>query len=486
MPSDATTSVTWTDPHGSEPEQWKPDLLLPTLFLCAATLLLAAIDPIYVGLQPYLIPTVLAAIAGSLVAGMGALRHDVPLLIGGSAFLIGLLALCLGTQPVALGSALSAVWPLRLGLFGLVVIAWVVLLSPPLWLRRAITALIVPSLFGLIIVGGPSLSFQLFGWGTPPTQKFPPNWLAVASDGTLYATNIAGNYLWVFNPSGVPLGTLWPGAAPPVGTPGPGLVTLADPDPSNRAITNSLRLMEPLTTTLPADQVLSFTLCGVAVDALDRVYIADSLNHELLQFDARGFITARWTLPPTFAGSGGCLAADDNHVYVASRSRTVHFVDFQGKVVRDVSFDYDIESIADDGVGGLYVLGAGRLDKIDVQTGRVEALVLPPREGQQFAAYQTLVVKPDGEIVVADRSNAQLLRIAPGGGRIIELIGGRGTLPGQFLTPGGMAVDANGNLYVADWALGVIQRFRPSGDFDTAWTAPGEKLVPSLEEEEGE
>ena len=486
MRSDATASITWKDPHGSEPEQWRPDLLLPTLFLCAATLLLAAIDPIYVGLQPYLIPTLLVAVAGTLVAGMGALRHDLPLLVAGSVFLIGLLALCLGTQPVALGSALSVVWPLRLGLFGLVVVAWAVLLSPPLWLRRAINALVVPSVLGLIIVGGPSLAFQLFGWGTPPTQKFPPLWLATASDGTLYATNIAGNYLWVFSPSGVPLGTLWPGAAPTVGTPGPGLVTLADPDPSNRAITNSLRLMEPLTTTLPADQMLSFTLCGVAVDAFDRVYIADNLNQQLLQFDVKGIIKARWPLHHTFGGSAGCIAADDKHVYAASRSRSLYFLDFQGKVVRDLSFDYDIESIADDGAGALYVLGAGRLDKIDVQTGRKEALVLPPLEGEQFAAYQTLVVKADGEIVVADRSNAQLLRIAPGGGRIIEAIGERGTLPGQFLTPGGLAVDAKGNIYVADWALGVIQRFSPSGDFDTAWTAPGEKLVPSLEEEEGE
>ncbi|MEO6457408.1 MAG: NHL repeat-containing protein [Chloroflexia bacterium] len=486
MPSDATTSVTWKDPHGSEPEQWRLDLLFPTLFLCAATLLLAAIDPIHVGLQSYLIPTILAAVTGSLVADMGALRHDVPLLVAGSVFLIGLLALCLGTQPVALGSALSAVWPLRLGLLGLVVVAWAVLMSPPLWLRRAINALVVPGVLGLLIVGGPSLAFQLFGWGTPPTQKFPPLWLATASDGTLYATNIAGNYLWVFSPSGVPIGTLWPGAAPPVGTPGPGLVTLADPDPSSRAITSSLRLMEPLTSTLPADQMLSFTLCGVAVDAFDRVYTADSLNQQLLQFDVKGIITARWTLPRTFGGSAGCLAADDKHVYVASRSRNLYFLDFQGKVLKDLSFDYDIESIADDGAGALYVLGAGRLDKIDVQTGGVEALVLPPREGEQFAAYQTLVVKPGGEIVVTDRSNAQLLRIAPGGGRTIEAIGERGTLPGQFLTPGGLALDAKGNIYVADWALGVIQRFSPSGDFDTAWTAPGEKLVPSLEEEEGE
>src|SRR5687768_5269222 len=485
MSSDAPNYITWKDPHGSETDGWQPDIILPTLFLCAATLLLAAILPIHVGRQSYMVATVLAATAGSIITGMGAYRRDVPLLVAGSSFLAGLLALCLASQPVALGSPLSAAWPLRLGLLGLVVIAWVVLLSPPLWVRRAINAIAIPGLLALAIVGGPSLAFQWFGWGTPPTQKFPPLWLATASDGTLYATNIAGNYLWVFSPLGVPLGTIWPGAAPGVGTPGPGIVTMADPDPSSRAISNSLRLMEPITTTLTAEQTLSFPLCGVAVDTLDRLYVADNLNRELLQFDKNGIITARWPLPITFIGTAGCLAADDRHVYVASRSLTLHIYDFDGNRVRDIPFDFDIESIADDGKGGLYVLGSGKLEKVDVETGQTEKLVVLPPEGQQFASYQTLIVKPDGEIVVADRSNARLLRLAPGG-RIVGSIGERGTLPGQFLTPGGLALDPRGTLYVADWALGAVQRFSSSGEFEAAWTAPGEKLVRPLNEEEGE
>ena len=483
MPLNETSPVTWNDPYGSEPEPWGPDLFLPSLFLSAATLLLGAIDPIHVGLQSYLASTLLAAVAGSLVACLGALRRDLPLLVAGSVFLVGILALCLGTQPVALGSALSSVWPLRLGLMGLVVAAWAILMSPPLWVKRAMIASAVPAIVALVLVGGPTFAFQSFGWGLPPPTKFPPNWLAIDSKGNLYATNLGGNYLWVFSPSGLPIGTIWPGAAPAVGTPGPGIVTLADPDPSSRAITSSLRLMQPLTQTLPAGQAVSFTLCGVAVDALDRLYVADNLKQQLLQFDNEGHISARWPLPHTFGGSAGCLAADGRYIYVASRSRTIHFVDFQGKIVREVTVDFDIQSIADDGSGALYVLGGGRLDRIDVETGQVEKLMLPPPEGQLFAAYQTLIVRPDGEIVVVDRANAQLLRIAPGGGRIIGAIGARGTLPGRFLAPSGLAVDGDGNLYVADWALGAVQRFTPSGQFDTAWSAPGEKLVPSIADE---
>lgn len=483
MPPIETPSITWRDPYGSEHEQWRPDLLLPSLFLSAATLLLAAIDPIHVGLQSYPVPTLLVAAAGSALACLGALKRDVPLLVAGSIFLVGILALCLGTQPVALGAALASVWPLRLGLMGLVVAAWVFLLSPPLWLRRAVTALAIPSTIALLLIGGPAFAFQAFGWGLPPPSRFPANWLAIDRKGNLYATNLGGNYLWVFSPSGVPIGTIWPGVAPGVSTPGPGILTLADPDPSSRAITSSLRLMHPLTTTLPADQLLSFTLCGVAVDGSDRLYVADNLKRQLLQFDGKGYVTALWPLPDTFGGASGCLAADDRHVYVAARSRVIYFVDFQGKIAKEATVDFDILSIADDGIGKLYVLGGGRLDRVDIETGEIESLVLPAPEGQLFAAYQTLAIRPDGEIVVADRANAQLLRIAPGGGRIIGSIGARGTLPGRFLAPSGLALDSKGNLYVADWALGAVQRFAPSGDFDTAWSAPGEKLIPSSTEE---
>ena len=51
--------------------------------------------------------------------------------------------------------------------------------------------------------------------------------------------------------------------------------------------------------------------------------------------------------------------------------------------------------------------------------------------------------------------------------------GGRGTADGQFELPTDVAVDALGNIYVADDGNNRIQRFDPSGAFSAKWGSAG-------------
>jgi len=53
----------------------------------------------------------------------------------------------------------------------------------------------------------------------------------------------------------------------------------------------------------------------------------------------------------------------------------------------------------------------------------------------------------------------------------VEVIGSRGTAPGQFIKPRSVAVDALDNLYVADMT-GRVQKFSPKGDYLAAWLMP--------------
>src|SRR4030043_422691 len=48
--------------------------------------------------------------------------------------------------------------------------------------------------------------------------------------------------------------------------------------------------------------------------------------------------------------------------------------------------------------------------------------------------------------------------------RVKEQIGGPGKALGQFYSPGGLAVDGGGDLYVADTYNHRIQKITPSGD----------------------
>jgi tripartite motif-containing protein 71 len=52
-------------------------------------------------------------------------------------------------------------------------------------------------------------------------------------------------------------------------------------------------------------------------------------------------------------------------------------------------------------------------------------------------------------------------------------VGGPGSGDGQFISPGGVAADGSGNVYVADSGNDRIQRFDASGTFLTTWGSAG-------------
>jgi tripartite motif-containing protein 71 len=65
--------------------------------------------------------------------------------------------------------------------------------------------------------------------------------------------------------------------------------------------------------------------------------------------------------------------------------------------------------------------------------------------------------------------------------KVIEIIGSRGTAIGEFQSPGGIAVDRLGNLYVADSYNHRVQRITPPGDVTATGergTRPGQFLNP--------
>lgn len=72
--------------------------------------------------------------------------------------------------------------------------------------------------------------------------------------------------------------------------------------------------------------------------------------------------------------------------------------------------------------------------------------------------------------------------------KVVELIGGPGSGAGQFAAPGGLAVDAAGNLYVADSYNHRVQRITPSGDvtlIGRRGTGRGEFLNPQAVASDG-
>ncbi len=79
-----------------------------------------------------------------------------------------------------------------------------------------------------------------------------------------------------------------------------------------------------------------------------------------------------------------------------------------------------------------------------------------------------LAVDAQGNLYVSDTANHRVQVFGPDG-RLVRTIGGFGAGPGQFNEPRGVAVDADGNLYVADTWNARIAKFAPDGSFLKAW-----------------
>jgi DNA-binding beta-propeller fold protein YncE len=77
-------------------------------------------------------------------------------------------------------------------------------------------------------------------------------------------------------------------------------------------------------------------------------------------------------------------------------------------------------------------------------------------------------VGPSGDIYASDVFNGQILKLSPAG-RLLARWGREGTAPGQFETPYGLAVDGKGNLYVADTGNNRIQELSPTGKPLAQW-----------------
>jgi DNA-binding beta-propeller fold protein YncE len=89
-----------------------------------------------------------------------------------------------------------------------------------------------------------------------------------------------------------------------------------------------------------------------------------------------------------------------------------------------------------------------------------------------FYRPSAVAVAPDGTIFVADGhggdSNARIVKLAPDG-KIIKTWGKKGSAPGEFNEPHGIALDSAGRVFVADRVNSRIQIFDPDGKFLAEW-----------------
>ena len=198
------------------------------------------------------------------------------------------------------------------------------------------------------------------------------------------------------------------------------------------------------------------TPLGLAVDAAGNLYIADAGNHRVRKVSPAGIVTtAAGNGSEGFSGDGSSAALAKLFLPVGVMvdvSGNILIADSNNERIRKVSSAGVISTIA--GTGSLGFGGDGGL-----------------ATSAQLAVPYSIAMDPAGNIYIADSVNMRIRKIAPDG--IISIAAGDGTegftgdedlaVTAQLASPSSVAVDAAGNLYIADAGNNRIRKVSPDG-----------------------
>lgn len=413
----------------------------------------------------------LALVVLGAVGLLAPLRHGYVryLRIAAATLLWGVVAWCALSQIAPLSQSPTSVWSLRL--FPVVIGAslWGLLLLGQTWQRRALVALLLPTLSGLALVA----------WTAPAQPKwFSPQYIAVDSHGTVYISNRNSNVIRVFAPDGALRAKLRPQVAKELGIPGPGFEqpgVSGEPDQLGAATPGAFGGVGA-----PArgpglgagEEEANFRTCGLAVDRQDRLYVPDMGGHVLLRFKPDGHLDAKWPLSFDLAQAAGCAAIAGDTLYLLSDSDALLRYNLAGYPLPALALPETPRSglVASADGKTLFAVGQDHVLALDVGTGVAKALpvAFPPPSAP---IYQPLLALPGNRLLVANAPQSRIDAYCDAA-RLCSSLGGPGSLPGQFGHITSLAQDGRGNLYVADDSYALVQRLTPSGRATALYWSP--------------
>ena len=202
---------------------------------------------------------------------------------------------------------------------------------------------------------------------------------------------------------------------------------------------------------------------GLAADRLGNVFVADTANDTLRKIASDGTVR-------TLAGVAGQPGSDDGPGPAARfRNPWAVAVDSAGNLFVADSGNHVIRQI--NSVGEVTTLAG-----TPGQPGSADG----PGPAAQFNNPEGVAVDPAGNLLVADTGNHCLRKITPGG--VVSTLAGLPGQPGaadglgpaaRFLNPQALTLDPKGNLYVADTGNHLIRQITPAGLVTTLAGSPG-------------
>jgi DNA-binding beta-propeller fold protein YncE len=171
---------------------------------------------------------------------------------------------------------------------------------------------------------------------------------------------------------------------------------------------------------------------GIAIDHRGTVYVADSGNHRIQIFNPEGRFISEIKVP-----SNNGHPADPTDVVVDDSRSRCYIVDNDNHRI----LAYDLTNF--------------NLIKIHGKPGT---------QKREFRYPFLITLDKDNYFYVVDVINTRVQVLNPEG-LFVTSIGGWGVERGELFRPKGVAIDNKSRVYVSDSYIGIIQVFKPGGEF---------------------
>ena len=217
-------------------------------------------------------------------------------------------------------------------------------------------------------------------------------------------------------------------------------------------------------TTLSTGGITLSNPADVAVDSLGNVYIADTINNQIVEVTAGGVASVLGfpNLTPALNLPTGLAVDGSGNLYIGDRGNN-RIVEVAGGVASAVATGgvtlNGPQGVVADASGNLYIADTGNNRIVEVPAGGGAAVLVISGLSTALSGPAGLAVDGLGNLYVADGTNNRIVKVTPGRvGSVLSITGGL-----SLLTPLGVAVDGLGNVYVADANHNRIVTVTPGG-----------------------
>ena len=194
---------------------------------------------------------------------------------------------------------------------------------------------------------------------------------------------------------------------------------------------------------------------GVAVDSSGNVYVGDTGNNTIRKITPGGIVSTLAGLPGVAGSSNGIAGAAlffQPAGLAADASGNIYVADYGNSTIRKITPSGAVSTLAG---------SAGNVGTNNGAGGNA-----------QFNLPQGVAVDGSGNVYVADTAN-HAIRTISSGGVVSTMAGSPGSFGSgvganaRFYQPTGIAVDTNGNVFVADTLNHTIRQIAPGGAVST-------------------